>query len=364
MNRTAILFDAASKSLSTTQLPDAPLADGEVQIHVTCCTICGSDLHTFTGRRSAPPRCVLGHEIVGTIDRWGGSDPPQDIRGRKLVAGQRVTWAMAVGCGTCFYCRHGISQKCESLFKYGHETLRQHSTGGLSETCVLVPGTPIMPIPDSLDDTIACPANCATATVSAAMRLTLQTHPIEDATAMVIGAGMLGITAAAQLADRGARKIIVVDRDSNRLQIVGRFGATDTLVPEPSTDIPAAIRQRTEGRGVDIAFDFAGFLPAVENCLQSIRIGGVAILAGSTFPSEPLKISPETILRRMLTIRGLHNYITEDLEDAVNFLERTRQRYPFHELISSPFSLNQIEDAFAYAIDEKPIRVAVRMDGS
>ncbi|OYP31642.1 alcohol dehydrogenase [Rhodopirellula sp. MGV] len=364
MTRHAFLFDPESRSLAKQAFDDAALADGEVRIRVTFCTICGSDLHTYTGRRSAPPQCVLGHEIVGLVDGWGGTDIPTDVFEQPLSIGQRVTWAMAVGCGSCFYCTRGLSQKCESLFKYGHESIRQHPTGGLAESCVLIPGTPVIPIPDSIPDAVACPANCATATVAAALRLTRQTHAIEHASAMIVGAGMLGITAAAQLAEAGARSIIVVDRDAKRLQLVQRFGATTILSPD-DCDIPQQIKQLTEGRGVDIAFDFAGFLPAVECCLESIRIGGLALLAGSTFPSDPLQLSPETILRRMLTIRGLHNYITEDLVEAVRFLEAAQIKYPFAELVSQPYPLDQAEQAFEFALAERPIRAAIQLgDGS
>lgn len=364
MTQTMVTFDAATRTLQPRASAPQPLAPGEVRVEVTCCTICGSDLHTFTGRRSAPSHCVLGHEIIGRVVEWHEKDPPHDFLGQPLQAGQRVTWAMAVGCGDCFYCKRGVGQKCERLFKYGHESLGCHPTGGLSETCVLVPGTPIFAIPDRLADNVACPANCATATVTAALRLVAQTHTIEGASVLVIGAGMLGLTATAQFAERGAQTILVADPDAERLDLAGRFGATNTVSARDPSEVVAVARESSAGRGTDIAVDFAGVPSAVQTALAAVRIGGNVLLAGSTFPIGSIEIEPEQWVRRMLTVRGLHNYLPGDLLEALRFLERTAAKYPFDALVSRSFPLAQSAAAFQFALQHRPVRVAVHPAGN
>ena len=274
-------------------------------IRVTCCTICGSDLHTFTGRRSAHDRSVLGHEIIGEVVCWGGDQAPRDYFGEKIRPGQRVTWSMPVGCGGCFFCRNALSWKCDSLFKYGHEPCGDGiPTGGLSTHCRLIPKTPIFPIPDALPDEVACPANCATATVSATLRLVAQTHPIRGASVVITGAGMLGLSAIVQLVDLGAKEIIAVDPHSDRRELARTFGATLTVDSNSPGDVEKSVLAKTDNRGVDVAIDFSGISSAVETCLKHLRIGGCVLLAGSTFPSESLKLAPEQIVRRMITLRG------------------------------------------------------------
>ena len=360
----AFKFDSQSQTFSRVEFTvPKELSPGEVLIRVTCCTICGSDLHTFCGRRTAPADCVLGHEIIGTIDAWGG-EPPRDVEGRELAAGQRVTWAMAVGCGDCFFCNNHLPQKCERLFKYGHQApTGDVPTGGLSQYCMLAPGTPIFRIPDSLSDAVACPANCATATVSAALRLISETHTIQNCSALVVGAGILGLTAVAQLSVAGASQILLADPDSKRLDLGRSFGATKCIDSSDANSLSTAIDLETEERGVDIALDFAGVLPAVETALTSARVGGCVLLAGSVFPMDELSISPETIVRRMLTIRGLHNYGPADLKLALRFLERNQTRFPFHKLVTATFSLDQAQKAFEAGRDLRPIRVAVTQEG-
>lgn len=352
-------FDQQASTFARKEFTPPALKPQQILIRVTCCTICGSDLHTFAGRRAAPPQCVLGHEIIGEVASWGEGATPRDYAGNELQIGQRVTWNMAVGCGSCFYCTNGIPQKCESLFKYGHEPGGDSPTGGLSSFCVLAPGTSVFAVPDSLSDEIAAPANCATATVSAALRLISQTHSMLGANVLVVGAGMLGLTAAAQLKARGACKILAADVNRQRLQLALEFGANEVNDSTSDTDW---VRRHTENRGVDIALDFAGVLPAVEACIASVRTGGCVLLAGSVFPMEELKISPESVVRRLLTIRGLHNYAPEDLANAIAFLAENQERFPFHKLASQAYPLSQTQAAFEFAANSGAVRVAVKPD--
>ena len=124
----------------------------------------------------------------------------------------------AVGCGDCFFLQPTtVVRSVNGFLKYGHQSpTGEVPTGGLSQYCILVPGTPIFGVPESLSDFVACPANCATATVSASLRLISQTHTIEGSSALVVGAGMLGLTAAAQLSVAGASQILVADPDLKR----------------------------------------------------------------------------------------------------------------------------------------------------
>ena len=360
MNRQAMEFDSKSGSFSPQEYALPQPQPGEVLIRVTFCTICGSDLHTFEGRRQAPPACVLGHEIIGEIVNWGAGATPQDFFGKPISQGQRVTWCMAVGCGKCFFCQHGLSQKCESLFKYGHASQAGGPRGGLSQHCLLTAGTPIFPLPNELPDEVAGPSNCATATVAAAQRLVSETHTIQDSTILITGAGMLGLNAAAQAAEAGAREIIVVDPLPERRTWARRFGATACFDTDNFSALESHLARMTDGRGADIALEFAGFHSAVEMCLHHIRTGGCVLLAGSVFPGDEVRISPEQIIRRMITLRGLHNYLATDLEAAIQFLKTTVHKYPFQALVSKTFPLDQTKAAFEYAVESKPIRVAIR----
>jgi len=355
----AVVFDSEEKQFTEREFSIPQLESGQVLVKIICCTICGSDLHTYCGRRSAPEGCVLGHEIIGEICDWSG-ETPIDFYGNEISVGQRVTWAMAVGCGQCFFCKNRLNQKCESLFKYGHEPTNSIlPSGGLASHCLLVPGTPIFCIPNSLPNKIACPANCATATVCASIRLAAETHEIRTSSVLIIGAGMLGLTAAARMHDARAKNILVGDIHSSRRELAKLFGANHTIDTADSDQIEKTVQSFSDGRGFDIVLDFAGVFPAVDLALRLARTGGCVILAGSVFPTDPITIMPESVVRRMLTIRGLHNYLPSDLADGLDFLSRTQNRFPFEDLVSKTFPLKHTKQAFEFARDQRPIRIAI-----
>ena len=98
MKSLALEFDADQRIFTKREVSIPELVAGEILVRVTCCTICGSDLHTYCGRRKAPNHCVLGHEIIGEVVRWHDSALPQDYFGQRLKLGQRVTWASLRRC--------------------------------------------------------------------------------------------------------------------------------------------------------------------------------------------------------------------------------------------------------------------------
>ncbi len=203
MNRARVqLFHGPGQPFSGAEVPlPDQLAEGEVLVAITLATICGSDLHTTSGRRSAPTPCVLGHEAVGVVvaSARPGVEP-----------GRRVTWSIADSCGECAPCsRWSLPQKCDHLFKYGHASLEDGSglNGCYATHIVIRPGTALFEVPDALTDAMAAPANCALATVMCA----LEHLPAPCESALVQGAGLLGLYACAVLRARGVSRVFCSD---------------------------------------------------------------------------------------------------------------------------------------------------------
>lgn len=352
--KTAVLTETGAPfELRETELPSP--AEGEVIVKTEMCTICGSDLHTIEGRRPLSGPMVLGHEIIGRIERLpaGGVS---DISGTPLAIGDRITWSIHASCGECFWCQNGLSQKCERLFKYGHEpvTTALPATGGFGSHCQLQPGTAIVKVPETLDARIVCPANCATATVAAAFR---QVDSCKGKCVLLLGAGMLGLTAVAWAREAGAESIVVVEPQAARGELATKFGASSVV--GNLSDAQFEIEQLTSGRGADFAFEFSGHNHAVQAAIHFLRVGGNAVLVGSVFPSESIPISPEMIVRRWLKIHGVHNYSAVDLSTAVEFLVRNASKYPFAELVSQNFELTEIDSAWRSAAKGSGVRVAI-----
>ncbi len=352
----AALFHHPSQQLELRQVAVPRPRGGEVLVRVLGCTLCGSDVHTVSGRRSSPVPSVLGHEIVGEIVEFGQDAPFPDLAGAPLRVGDRVTWAIVAHCGECFYCQRDLPQKCLRGVKYGHEpfTDRRALTGGLAEYCLLAAGTSFVRLPAELPLEVACPANCATATVAAAIEAA---GSLAGRNVCVLGAGMLGLTACAMAHLRGAATVIAVEPNATRREQALRFGASHAIAPEGLAAIAAQI---TDGHGLDVALELSGASAAFTGACPVLRIGGILILVGAVFPGPMVPVSPEQIVRRNLTIRGVHNYAPKDLGTAVEFLMAAHERFALHELVGPWYPLKDVNLAFEQANDPSHLRVGVR----
>ncbi|OLO99272.1 dehydrogenase [Mycolicibacterium porcinum] len=313
---TAAVWTGSGVDVRLVPVPD--LGAGEVLVRVRLATVCGSDLHTVMGRRSAACPSILGHEAVGDVVAVGP--------GADAEVGQRVIWSVTVACGTCSRCRSGLSAKCLSVRKVGHEAFDGDwaLSGSYAAHVVLPRGTTIAAVPDTLSDAVAAPAACATATVMATLEAAGE---LVGQRVLINGAGMLGLTAVAACATAGA-DVQVVDRNADRLDLAARFGG-----------------RASDGGPVDVAIDYTGSSAAVADALGRLDIGGTLVLAGSVTPGPPLKVDPETVVRHWLTITGVHNYEPRHLQQAVKFLDETRKHYPWDALVVAPVPLDDIETA-------------------
>jgi alcohol dehydrogenase len=356
-NATAAIFHAVGQPLELRTIPIPRLEAGQILVRITATTLCGSDLHTFDGRRSAPMPTILGHEIIGRIAAFGADATRADATGQPLGENDRITWSLVASCGDCFFCRRKLPQKCERAVKYGHELLRpgRELTGGLADHCILVPGTTILKIPDALSDAIACPANCATATVAAALGAVGE---LRDRAILITGTGMLGLTACAMARSMGAAAVICTDVNAPRRQRAPNFGATHI----PSTDeLASIVKEITSGYGVDAVLELSGSPHAFEAALPLLRIGGTLVLVGAVFPTPPVPLAMEQLVRRNLRLIGVHNYGPDDLKTAVHFLEANRA-CPFESLVERWFALSSAQAAFTTALAGDVIRVGVKPD--
>ena len=110
---------------------------------------------------------------------------------------------------------------------------------------------------------------------------------------------------------------------------------------------------------VSIALELSGAPVAVRTAIDSVGVGGVVILVGSVSPGANVPLDPESIVRRLVTIRGVHNYTGSDLEQAVAYLAGAWRRYPFAELVSARFALHDLDAALERAATGRDVRVGI-----
>lgn len=330
----------------------------EAIVRIECCTVCGSDLHTISGKRNEVVPSILGHEAIGIVQAVG--DPaPCALHGQALRLGDRVTWSACVCCGECDRCRSGLPQKCRTVSKYGHDRAegRLALSGGLAEYIVLRKGSSIVRIPESLPAELVCPANCATATVAAALRVS---GDPAGRRVMIFGAGLLGLTATAWCRASGADRILVCDPDAGRREMALRFGADAAVDWMPDFHRQTDLLKRSCGTDqFDIILELSGHAEAVGEAIAIGDIAAQVVLVGSVVPTPAVPIDPERIVRRWLSIHGVHNYAPVDLQAAVGFLKEHHAVWPFAELCAASFPLDRVNDAVDLALRDRPVRVAI-----
>lgn len=358
----AMVWSGVGQPHDQLAVPGVSLAPGDVLVEIELATVCGSDLHTVHGDRGAATPLVLGHEQIGRVVALG--ENARTAAGLPVALGDRIIWTVTVSCGVCDRCRTGLTQKCRTLAKYGHDRVHRgwELSGGFATHVHVLAGSPIVIVDEALPAEVAAPASCATATVAAALAAASALVPVAGATVLVSGAGMLGLTACAMATDAGAT-VIVTDPDPERRRRALAFGAAavaDPLArPASPSSLAAVLGGVLVGGEISIALEMSGAPAAVRTAIDTVGIGGVVILVGSVSPGPSIALDPESIVRRLVTIRGVHNYTAVDLERAVAYLAGAWRRHPFAGLVGERFALHDLDAALAHASTGKDVRVGI-----
>ncbi|HEU5391673.1 MAG TPA: alcohol dehydrogenase catalytic domain-containing protein [Streptosporangiaceae bacterium] len=283
--------------------PPASPGPGEVQLRVSWCGICGTDLeewrsgpvfipaaapHPVTGAR-AP--LVLGHEFAGVVVAAGaGVTGPWP--------GQRVAVDTIVSCGTCYWCRRGEVTRCPALGALG-----LHGDGGLAELCN-APARICLPVPDTVADDEAALAEPLAVAVRALRRGGLR--PGERVA--VVGAGTVGLMAVQAAVAFGANGVAVVEPLPERRALAVRLGAGRAVPPGEAGELEA-----------DVAVECAGTAGAVGTALQALRSGGRAVLLG--IAAQSALIAPMDLIRGEKSLIGSLSHVwDQDFREALQLL--------------------------------------------
>ncbi|CAF1242589.1 unnamed protein product [Adineta steineri] len=319
------------------------IGPGEILVKVRLASICMSDVHTITGHRIEPTPSVLGHEAV--VEVVAHRRPESD-----LAIGDRLTFSVADCCGKCEFCLKGLNQKCVKLFKYGHAELNNGSgyNGCYATHIILRRGTHVVKIPDTISDRCAAPINCSLATTMCAMEYVPK---IKNGRAFVQGDGILGLYTSAALREYGFETVYCSGMRLQRSKFIDRFGA----IPIYNDEILVE-----EANKIDVVVEVCGMPDVVNDGFRMLKPGGLYLFLGMVHPHSKLNITGEQIVRKCLTIKGIHNYAPRHLDQAVQFLDKTINKYPYEELMGPTYDLSDLPYAMDVATKKQYSRVLVK----
>lgn len=285
----ALLLSEYSR-LEVVDLPMPRPGRDEVLVRVEACGICGSDVHGYDGSsgRRIPP-IVMGHEAAGTVAVVGaGASGAQE--------GDRVTFDSTIYCGECEYCRRGKPNLCVRRQVLGVSTPEYRRPGAFAEYVV---------VPDRIVHRI--PGNIAFSEAAMVEPLAVAVHAVsisglpENGTALVVGAGMIGLLVLQALRQAGCLRVYVTDIDDSRLEIAKRLGAANTINAKTADSVDE-VQRLTSGAGVDVAFEAVGSTPTIKTAIESVRKGGTVTLIGNIAPQIELPL--QTVVSREIRLQG------------------------------------------------------------
>lgn len=280
----------APRKLALVDFPDPKPADDEVLLRIHACGICGSDIHGWdgsSGRRNPP--LIMGHEAAGEIVSVG----PKVERWK---TGDRVTFDSTISCGHCYFCRSGQVNLCENRRVLGVSPAEYKQHGAFAEY-LAVPARILYPMALQLTYEQAAMVEPVSIAIHAVQRVKI----FPKDTVVVIGSGMIGLFVIQALRWAGASRIIAVDLEENRLALAHGLGATDTLKSD-ACDVPTEVMKLTGGRGADHAFEVVGISSTLNLALNSLRLGGSAVLVGNL--AAKAEFPMQSVVTRELTIYG------------------------------------------------------------
>jgi L-iditol 2-dehydrogenase len=265
------------------------ISDNEVLIKVRAAAICGSDVHGMdgsTGRRIPP--VIMGHEASGEIVETGSL-----VQG--YCVGDRVTFDSTVYCGKCSYCKQGKINLCDNRRVLGVSCEDYRIQGAFAEY-LAVPEHILYRIPDGVSYEKAAMVE----PLSIALHAVNMTDIKVNDTAVVVGAGMIGLLIIQVLAISGCSKVIALDLDQGKLDMAAGFGAE--TIDAKSPDVPEKVKKHNHGRGADIAFEAVGITPTIQTAISALKKGGHLILVGNVSPEIALPL--QKIVTGEISLQG------------------------------------------------------------
>ena len=342
---------AQSQPLKIREVELAPPGHGEVLVRIRAAGLCHSDLSVISGDRPRPVPMVLGHESAGEVVECGPGVTD-------LAPGDRVVLVFMPSCGCCMPCMEGRPALCEpGAASNGAGTLlsgaRRLAMNGqpvnhhVGVSCfadyAVVSRRSCVKLEADISFEEASLFGCAVLTGVGAVINTARLQA--GTTAAVLGLGGVGFSALLAAVASGARAVIALDLNEDKLALARELGATAT-VNAGDPDAMAQVKALTQG-GVDVAFEMAGAIAALELAWRITRRGGSTVTAGLPHPDKRFALPPVQLVAEERILRGSYIGSSVPARDIPRYIEMyQRGKLPVDRLMGEKLTLENINRGF------------------
>jgi threonine dehydrogenase-like Zn-dependent dehydrogenase len=339
---------AAPRQIVFEDVPIPTPGHGQVLIRIAAAALCTWEQRVYSGIDNWSYPLVGGHEFAGEVIAVGpGVAQP-------LSAGDQVAIAGLRRCGECWACRRGYDNICDNQHAATREPGKPWGPGGFAEFA-LVDGYQVYRYPrrvHAFEAALAEPLACVLHDVK-------RFPPRRGDTAVIVGAGIMGLLHLAVLCSTGA-VIVVSEPDAVRRAKALEMGAHAVI--DPSTeDYLESVKQLTGGRGASVTYMAIGHPTAIEQAVQAAAKRGVVSVYASVHPrGSQISVDPNLFHHKEVVLSGSLAQDHEDFLDAVWSIGH--QTIDLQPLISDAFPLAELEAAFAAAARHDTYRVFVTPD--
>lgn len=355
---------AKSKPLSIEDVELDPPGPGEVLVRVAAAGLCHSDLSVINGDRPRVMPMVLGHEAAGVVEELGPGVSD-------LKKGDHVGMVFVPSCGHCLPCMEGRPALCEpgaaangkgELLGGGRrlqrdgEALNHHMGISCFAEYATVSRHSLIKIDPDVPLDEAAMFGCAVLTGVGAVLNTAAVRPGQSVA--VVGLGGVGLTSLLGAIVAGARLVVAVDLNEQKLGLARQLGATHAF-NAGDVDIVEKVKDITQG-GVDVAVEMAGSVKALETAYKITRRGGQTVTAGLPNHAHTMALSPVNLVAEERTLKGSYIGSCVPLRDLPRYMALYRQgKLPVDRLLSDRLKLDDINEGFDRLAEGKAVRQVV-----
>ncbi|MEV6700914.1 alcohol dehydrogenase catalytic domain-containing protein [Streptomyces sp. NPDC051453] len=305
-----------TKDLRIEEMPEPEPGPGEVKIRVAHAGICGTDLHEYfeTPRATHEPNPLtgatlpqtLGHEFAGTVVACGdGVD--------RVAPGDRVCVRPIRTCGVCPRCTAGLSHLCTALAAIGVTA----PGGGLAQY-VVVPADAAVSLPDGL----SLEQGALVEPMAVGLNAVERAHVPWGGSALVTGAGAVGMGVLFALKAHGVHDVTVVEPSPARRAAAERHGAR--VLDPAAIDVAEEVMRHTRGRGVDAAVECSGRPEALDAAIRSVAAQAPVVMVA--LYSGPVAVDASVVRLAELALLGAEAYPDGVFERVIEYM--AAGRYP------------------------------------
>jgi S-(hydroxymethyl)glutathione dehydrogenase/alcohol dehydrogenase len=347
--KAAVLYKANTPLEVVDLIQEGPHA-GEARVKVKAAGICHSDWHIMNGDWTPPLPMVLGHEAAGVVEEVGAGVTT-------VKPGDHVIFSFRPHCGRCLYCSIGRSILCDGhtsprwgmldgtyrLKRDGHDIYQMARIGTFSEK-VVCPAEMLVPIRKEMPWPQAALVGCCVPTGVGAVTRCAEVEA--GASVLVVGCGGVGLNVVQGARLAGASIIVAADLLDSKLRYAKDFGATHTFNAK-AENVVDRVRELTQGRGVDYAFDAIGGEATTLQIIDAIRPGGLAVIVGMAALNVRAPITPYNMALQEKAIKGtMYGSVRPDLDFPKLVDLYLDGRLKVDELVSRTYRLEDINEGF------------------